>query len=343
MPKRRRRTSMSEIAIVILNWNGEVLLERYLPSVVEYSGDAKVYLADNASTDGSIAFVKENYPSVKIIQNTVNGGFAQGYNEALKHVDADIFCLLNSDVEVPEDWLEPIKKAFEQLPDAAIIQPKILDLLQPSYFEYAGAAGGFLDQLGYPFCRGRIFQALERDTGQYDDIREIFWATGACMFIKSSAFKSLKGFDEDYFAHQEEVDLCWRAKNEGHKVYYVGASKVYHLGGSTLSNMNPKKTFLNFRNSLFSITKNLPRRKAFLIIAIRLLLDGVAAMWFLFQLKISHSIAILRAHLSYYKNFRRMYKKREKANFILKYYVTKSIVWSYFVNHINKFNILVKD
>lgn len=162
---------MSEIAIVILNWNGEVLLERYLPSVVEYSGDAQVYLADNASTDGSVDFVRNNYPSVKIIQNTSNGGFAQGYNDALQLVDADIFCLLNSDVEVPENWLEPIKTAFQQLPEASIIQPKILDLLQPSHFEYAGAAGGFLDQLGYPFCRGRIFQSLEKDTGQYDDIR----------------------------------------------------------------------------------------------------------------------------------------------------------------------------
>ena len=331
------------IAIVILNWNGEVLLERYLPSVIQYSGDADIYMADNASTDGSVDFAKTNFPQIQIIQNCVNGGFAKGYNDALRSVDADIFCLLNSDVEVTENWLGPIKEAFNTIKDAAIIQPKILDLLRKEYFEYAGAAGGFIDQLGYPFCRGRIFQELEKDTGQYDDIKEIFWATGACMFVKSEVYRSLGGFDEDYFAHQEEVDLCWRAKNDGYKVYYIGASKVYHLGGSTLSNMNPKKTYLNFRNSLFSITKNLPRRKALLIIFLRLLLDAVAGIRFIFQFKFRHFFAIIKAHLNFYSKFGRMYRKREKHNFIKKYYVTRSIVWSHFVHHIKKFNILVKD
>lgn len=331
------------IAIVILNWNGEVLLERYLPSVIQYSDDADIYMADNASTDHSVDFVKTNFPQIQIIQNSVNGGFAKGYNDALRSVNADVFCLLNSDVEVTENWLEPIKDAFKTLKDAAIIQPKILDLMRKEYFEYAGAAGGFIDQLGYPFCRGRIFQELEKDTGQYDDVKEIFWATGACMFIKSEVFRSLGGFDEDYFAHQEEVDLCWRAKNAGHKVYYVGASKVYHLGGSTLSNMNPKKTYLNFRNSLFSITKNLPRRKALLIIFLRLLLDAVAGIRFIFQFKFKHCFAIIKAHLDFYTKFGRMYKKREKHNFIKKYYITKSIVWSHFVHHVKNFNILVKD
>ena len=331
------------IAIVILNWNGEVLLERYLPSVIQYSGDADIYMADNASTDGSVDFVKTNFPQIQIIQNSVNGGFAKGYNDALRSVHADIFCLLNSDVEVTENWLEPIKNGFNTIKDAAIIQPKILDLLRREYFEYAGAAGGFIDQLGYPFCRGRIFQELEKDSGQYDDIKEIFWATGACMFIKSEVYRSLGGFDEDYFAHQEEVDLCWRAKNAGHKVYYIGASKVYHLGGSTLSNMNPKKTYLNFRNSLFSITKNLPRRKALLIIFLRLLLDAVAGIRFIFQFKFKHFFAIIKAHLDFYTKFGRMYKKREKHNFIKKYYITKSIVWSHFVHHVKNFNILIKD
>lgn len=332
-----------KIAIVILNWNGEVLLESYLPSVVEHADGAEVYVADNASTDGSVAFVREHFPSVKVIQNTENGGFAKGYNDALKHVRADIFCLLNSDVEVTEGWLEPIRWVFRDIPGAAIVQPKILDLLNRDYFEYAGAGGGFLDQLGYPFCRGRIFQALERDQGQYDDVREIFWATGACMFIKNEVFQVLGGFDEAYFAHQEEVDLCWRAKNQGHKVYYTGQSKVYHLGGSTLSNMNPKKTYLNFRNSLFSIVKNLPRRKAFTIVLIRLLLDGVAAIRFLFQFKLDHVMAILKAHLSFYAQLGSMYKKREKAKFTPKYYASKSIVWSYFVHGIKKFTDLVKD
>ena len=332
-----------KLSIVILNWNGHALLEQYLPAVLKFSGDAEIVVADNASTDGSVAFVKAHYPQIKIIRNTENGGFAKGYNDALKNVDADVFCLLNSDVEVTPNWLQPIINAFENLPEAAIIQPKILDLLKKDHFEYAGAAGGYLDSYGYPFCRGRIFQALEKDEGQYNDIREIFWATGACMFIKKEIFNALGGFDEDYFAHQEEVDLCWRAQNAGYKVYYVGTSEVYHLGGSTLSNMNPKKTYLNFRNSLFSITKNLPRKQAFPIILARLILDGVAAIRFVMQFRHKHCLAILRAHLSYYRNFRKMYRKREKANFILKYYITKSIVWSHFVHHVKKFNILVKD
>lgn len=331
-----------KIAVVILNWNGELLLESYLPSVMEFSKMADIYVADNASTDKSVAFVTQNYPEIKIIRNSSNGGFAKGYNDALKHVDADVFCLLNSDVEVTEDWLAPIAKLLAQRSDIAIVQPKILDLMRRDHFEYAGAAGGFLDKLGYPLCRGRIFQALEKDEGQYDDSSEIFWATGACMFIRSEVFWELGGFDEDYFAHQEEVDLCWRAKNKGHCIFYVAESKVFHLGGSTLSNMNPKKTYLNFRNSLFSITKNLPPRKAFTVIFLRLILDGVAAMRFVFQFKFNHCFAILRAHLSFYRQFRTMYRKREKANFILKYYVVKSIVWSHFVNQITKFSILVK-
>ena len=332
-----------KIAVVILNWNGEALLERFLPSVLEYSKGTDVYVVDNASTDGSVAYVAQHYPNINIIQNSSNGGFAKGYNEGLQHVKADVYCLLNSDVEVTPDWLEPIQNTFSTQPEAAIVQPKILDLMRKDHFEYAGAAGGFLDKFGYPFCRGRIFQTIEKDEGQYADIREVFWATGACMIIKSDVFWSLGGFDEDYFAHQEEIDLCWRAQNAGHKVFYVGHSHVYHLGGSTLSNMNPKKTFLNFRNSLYSITKNLPRRQAWPIVFIRLLLDAIAALRFIFQLKFDHCFAILRAHFSFYGNFIKMYRKREKANFILKYYVATSIVWSYFVHQIKNFNILVKD
>ncbi len=334
---------MSKIAIVILNWNGKNLLEQFLPSVQEFSGTADLYLADNASTDGSIQFAKENYPNIKIIQNESNGGFAKGYNDALKQIEAEFYCLLNSDVAVTKNWLTPIENTFDKYPEIAIIQPKILDYKRKAYFEYAGAAGGFIDQLGYPFCRGRIFQALEKDKGQYDDIKEIFWASGACMFIRSSVFHSLNGFDEDYFAHQEEVDLCWRAKNQGHKIMYVGASKIYHLGGSTLGNMNPKKTFLNFRNSLYSITKNLPRKKAFPIILFRLFLDAVAGIRFIFQGKFSHCFAILKAHISFYKNLKKIYIKRERSRYMKDYYAAKFIVWSHFVNHVRKFNILVKN
>ena len=334
---------MPTIAIVILNWNGKALLQRFLPSVVKYSKGAEIYVADNASTDDSVSFVKTHYPGIEVLVNERNLGFAGGYNAALQAVDADVFCLLNSDVEVCPGWLDPVQELMASRPDIGIVQPKIRDLKDPSRFEYAGAAGGFIDLLGYPFCRGRIFQSLEIDSGQYDDVREIFWATGACMFIRKNVFRELGGFDSDYFAHQEEVDLCWRAHNHGYQVYYVGASEVLHMGGSTLSNMDPRKTYLNFRNSLFSITKNLPRKKAFPIILCRLLLDGVAAIRFLFQLKFRHVWAVLRAHLSYYRNYFKMIRKREKVRFVEKYYETTSIVWSYYVRRIRTFSILVKD
>lgn len=332
-----------KVAIVILNWNGKALLERFLPTVIAHSDNADIYVVDNASEDDSVAFVTNEYPQIGIVQNSTNGGFAKGYNDGLQTIDADIYCLLNSDVEVAPNWLDSVLKTFKDVPEAAIIQPKILDLNRREYFEYAGAAGGFIDMLGYPFCRGRIFQALEKDQGQYNDTKEVFWATGACMFIKSDVFKFLNGFDEDYFAHQEEIDLCWRAKNAGHKVYYVGESHVYHLGGSTLKNMDPKKTFLNFRNSLYSITKNLPGKRALSIIILRLLLDGIAGLRFVFQFKFNHCLAIIKAHISFYVNFRRIYGKREKANFLQKYYSTTSIVWSHFVHQVKNFNILVKD
>lgn len=334
---------MSKIAIVILNWNGKSLLERFVPQVLKHSLDAKVYVADNASNDDSVPFLQYNFPEVNVIQLPSNLGFAGGYNEALKEVPEDIFCLLNSDVEVTPNWLKPVVELFDNRPEIGIIQPKIKNLLKPDYFEYAGAAGGFLDRFGYPFCRGRIFQSLEKDTGQYNDITEIFWATGACMFIRREIFTHLGGFDKDYFAHQEEVDLCWRAQNIGFRVFYSGLSTVYHLGGSTLSNMNPRKTYLNFRNSLFSITKNLPDNIGLPIIFSRLLLDGLAGLRFLIQGKGKHALAIIHAHLSFYKMYKTMRAKRTKSLERKKYYATKSIVWSFFVNHIDNFNNLAKD
>lgn len=334
---------MLKIAVVILNWNGEALLKKFLPSVTEFSKEADIYVADNASTDGSIDFVKKRYPHISIIQNSANGGYAKGYNDALPQVNADIFCLLNSDVEVTKDWLLPVLKEFEDNPLAAIVQPKILDFKNKTCFEYAGAAGGFIDKFGYPFCRGRIFNELEEDNGQYNDIKEIFWATGACLFIKKEVFGKLKGFDEDYFAHQEEIDLCWRAKNKGYKVFYVGNSEVYHVGGSTLSSMNPQKNFLNFRNSLYSLVKNLPSSKVVQIVLLRLVLDGLAGLFFIFQGRFKHFWAILRAHFSFYRNFSSMYQKRGKAYFTGDYYATKSIVWAYYINHVKIFNNLVKD
>jgi GT2 family glycosyltransferase len=323
---------LKKIAVVILNWNGVKLLEQFLPSVVQYSNEATIYVADNASTDNSIAFVKENFPMVKIIKNGSNFGFAQGYNEALEFVKEDYYALVNSDIEVTENWLQPIIETFENESQTAIIQPKILDFKNKEYFEYAGAAGGFIDQYGYPFCRGRIFETLEKDKGQYDDNCEIFWASGACFFIRNSVYKELNGFDADFFAHQEEIDLCWRAFNKNHIIKYNGKSTVYHVGGATLQQGNPKKTFLNFRNSLLMLTKNLPKQSLFKVLFIRLVLDGIAGIQFLFKGKFAHCTAIIKAHFSFYSLFSKNYKKRANLQ-IKKYYKLKSIVYTYYINN----------
>ena len=247
-----------ETAIVILNWNGKKLLEQFLPSIVNFSSElAEIYVADNASTDSSIGYIKEHFPEVHIVKNTTNGGYAKGYNDALKNIDADIYCLINSDIEVTENWIPPILDVFNKEKNTAIIQPKILDFKARDTFEYAGAGGGFIDLYGYPYCRGRVFNHLEQDTKQFNDVAEIFWASGACFFIRSKIYHQLNGFDEDYFAHQEEVDLCWRAQNEGFDVKYVGGATVYHVGGATLQETNPQKTFLNFRFLNFYIINEL--------------------------------------------------------------------------------------
>ncbi len=319
-----------KIAVVILNWNGIKLLEQFLPSIVKHSPEADIYVADNASTDDSIEFVTTNLPSVHIIKNKSNFGFAKGYNEALKHIDAEIFTLLNSDIEVTENWLQSIIETFKKEPKTAIIQPKILDFKRKEYFEYAGAAGGFTDKYGFMFCRGRIFETLEKDNGQYDDNCEIFWASGACFFIRGSVYHELKGFDDDFFAHQEEIDLCWRAFNKGHQIKYNSQSTVYHVGGATLQQGNPKKTFLNFRNSLLMLVKNLPKNQLFQVILIRLVLDGIAAIKFLTQGKAKHLLAVLKAHFAFYWLFCKQYKKRDGFQ-TKKYYKTKSIIYLYFI------------
>lgn len=319
-----------KIAVVILNWNGQKLLEQFLPAVMAFSEEANIYVADNASTDDSVHYIKENFPEITIIENSENGGYAKGYNDALKQVEEDIYCLLNSDVEVTENWLESILEEFENNPETAIIQPKILDYKNKAYFEYAGAAGGFIDKYGYPFCRGRVFNTLEKDNKQYNDKANIFWASGACFFIRKSVFKNLGGFDESFFAHMEEIDLCWRAFNQDLKTVYIGTSTVYHVGGATLKNTNPKKTYLNFRNSLFTITKNASGNLFFLIFT-RLLLDGLASIMFLFTLKFQHILAVLKAHLSFYKNLPDLLKKRAVLHQKAGYFQTKSIVWDYYI------------
>lgn len=320
-----------KIAIVILNWNGKKLLEQFLPSVIKHSEEAAIYVADNASTDDSIDFLKSSHPSIKRIRNSENGGYAKGYNEALKDLNEDVFCLLNSDVEVSPNWLKPIIKTFKTELQTAIIQPKILDFKRKDYFEYAGGAGGFIDKYGYPYCRGRIFNTLEKDIGQYDDTRDIFWASGACMFIRRNVFRTLKGLDEHFFAHMEEIDLCWRAKNSGYNIKYVSNSKVFHVGGATLNSTNPKKTFLNFRNSLFALTKNAKGALVFIILT-RLFLDGIAGLKFLLEFKPMHTLAVIKAHFSFYKHLDRLLKFRKSNPNRVNYYQRKSIVFDYFVN-----------
>ena len=328
------------IAIVILNWNGKKLLEQFLPSVIKFSDEASIYVADNASTDDSIKFIATNYPEVNIIQNKENGGYAKGYNDALKNLKEDIFCLLNNDIEVTEGWLTPIFEHFNNLSkNDAIVQPKILDYKNKSKFEYAGAAGGFIDKYGYPYCRGRIFNSIEEDNNQYNKKDDIFWASGACLFIKSSVFKDLKGFDESYFAHMEEIDLCWRAQNLGYSVKYIPESTVYHVGGATLENSNPQKTYLNFRNSLYTLVKN---AKGFILalVLVRLILDGIAGIKFLFEFKPKHTFAIIKAHFAFYRRLPKLLNHRKFNNPSVKYYEKRSIVFSYFVKNKTTFNSL---
>lgn len=321
-----------KIAVVILNWNGAKLLEQFLPSIVLFSKEATIYVADNASSDESIEVVKDKFPSVRIIQNDKNYGFAKGYNLALQNVEEEYYALVNSDVEVTENWLAPILSIFDTEPNTAIIQPKILDFKNKEFFEYAGAAGGFIDKYGYPFCRGRIFDSIEKDNHQYNDLAKIFWASGACFFIRKDVFRKLNCFDDDFFAHQEEIDLCWRAFNLGYMTKYTYKTVIYHVGGATLNEGNPQKTFLNFRNSLLMLLKNLPKKQLFSIIIIRLLLDGLAGIQFIVKGKLKHCFAIVRAHYSFFGLIFKNLKKRsnsQKTN----YYATKSIVYRYFVKN----------
>jgi GT2 family glycosyltransferase len=312
------------IAVVILNWNGKDLLENFLPSVVSYSNEANIYVIDNASTDDSIDFLRQNYPQIKIVQLDKNYGYAGGYNRGLKQIDADIYALVNSDLEVTKDWLKPIISEFNSNTKTAIIQPKIKDYKDKKMFEYAGAAGGFIDMFGYPYCDGRMLFNVEEDLGQYDKNKNIFWASGACLFIRASVFNDLNGFDESFFAHQEEIDLCWRALHQEHQITYVHKSTVYHLGGASLDNQNPFKTYLNFRNNLLMLLKNLPASLILPIIFIRLLLDGLAGIVFLFQGKPKHTWAIVKAHFGFYKRVANTLKKRPKKP-IDKYYQRFSI------------------
>jgi len=318
------------VAIAILNWNGKSWLEKFLPSVIENSKEAEIYVIDNASTDDSIQFLTSNFPSIKIIQNQSNSGFAKGYNEGLKSIKADIYCLLNSDVEVTENWISPITKLFFEDQNIAAIQPKILDYNQKNKFEFAGAGGGLIDNLGYPYCRGRVFDDIETDNGQYDDETEIFWASGCSLFIRSEDFWNMNGFDERFFAHQEEIDLCWRLKNAGRKIYYTGKSIVYHVGGGTLNKQNPRKTFLNFRNNLTMLVKNLPVYQVVPVIFTRLVLDGFAGLYFGYKNGWSHLGAILKAHFGFYAAIPQSLKLRQTHQ-VKNYYQSKWLIFKHFL------------
>ena len=331
---------MKKMAVVILNWNGKDLLEKFLPSVMQYSDLATIYVIDNASTDESQGYLQTYFPEIQIIQNDDNYGFARGYNVGLQNIQEDYLALVNSDIEVTEGWVQPIIEIFETSNDICIIQPKILDYKRKTHFEYAGAAGGFIDKYGYPFCRGRIFDSVEEDKGQYDDESQIFWASGACFFIRNKTFKTLQGFDEDFFAHQEEIDLCWRAFNENCKIMYTYKSTVYHLGGATLDAGNPRKTFLNFRNSLAMLVKNVPTKKVAWIIFVRLILDGVAFFKFIIDGKSAHAFSILKAHYYFYFHLFQNLKKR-KLTFRDDYFIINSIVCKYFVHSKKDFKNLL--
>ena len=303
------------LAVAILNYNGKHWLEAFLHQVCMHSQElAKVYVIDNASTDGSVEYLKSEHPNVICIRNEENSGYTGGYNFGVEKIKEEFIVLLNSDVEVRKGWLQPIANAFQNQPKLAALQPKILDYKRKNHFEYAGGAGGFMDNWGYPFCRGRIFHVLEEDTGQYNQAIPIFWASGACIAVRRSAFWEVGGLDTLFFAHFEEIDLCWRLQRAGYIVAYEPNSTVYHVGGGTLNHGNPRKTFYNFRNNLFVLFKNLPKRWLLPVIVFRLLLDGLAGLLFLVQQKPLHTWAVVRAHFSFYKHFSRLKKARKKLS-----------------------------
>lgn len=318
-----------KIAIAVLNWNGVELMQKFLPSVIKHSENAKIYVIDNASNDGSVFWLQMNYPEIELIVLDKNYGYAGGYNKGIAKISEPIVCCLNSDVEVTPNWLNSILALFDSDKNIVAVQPKIKDYNRKTHFEYAGAAGGYIDAFGYPFCRGRIFEKIEEDYGQYNKNYPIFWASGACFFVKKEAFEKTGGFDERFFAHQEEIDLCWRFQNDGHQIYYCGESEVFHLGGATLSNSNPQKTYLNFRNNLAMLVKNLPLLAIIWIIPIRLVLDGVAGVAYLFKQKPKHTWSIVRAHFAFYRLIHKMFKSRQPKQ-LRNYYESFSVLKIFF-------------
>lgn len=330
------------VAVVILNWNGKVFLERFLPSVTKTNySNLQLVVADNGSTDGSIVFLQTHFPQVNIIDNQHNYGFAEGYNRALSHLTADYFVLLNSDVEVPENWIKPVIDLMQSDNRIAVAQPKIKWQQDKTMFEYAGAAGGFIDSYGFTFCRGRVFNHLEEDKGQYNKNTTIFWASGAAFFIKSKIWKEIGGLDPDLFAHMEEIDLCWRLKNKGYQIVCCSGAEVYHVGGGTLNANNPFKNYLNFRNNLIIMQKNLPFGQALIKIFIRLWFDLAAWFQCAFKGQFAFAFSINKAHFQFFKHFFKTAKKRKAPQISLRQHqgaYKGSVVWEYFFNKKRKYS-----
>jgi hypothetical protein len=337
--------SPTKIAIVILNWNGAKLLQQFLPSVIEFSQDesTQIIVADNGSTDDSLSILRNKFPEVSILDLEQNFGFARGYNEALKRIEADYFVILNSDVEVTAHWLMSPIRLMESDKTIAAVQPKILSYLNRTQFEYAGAAGGFIDQYGYPFCRGRIFDEVEEDKGQYDTITDVFWATGACIFVRRDLFHEIGGFDADFWAHMEEIDLCWRLKNKGYRIVYTPESTIYHLGGGSLAYDNPRKLYLNFRNNLWLLYKNLPTSQLLSILLARMILDFVAAVKLLGEFNFNGIKSVLKAHLHFYRSLPALKRKRKLVERDKQFIkpegmLCKSIVFQYYIKNKKRFS-----
>jgi GT2 family glycosyltransferase len=338
-------SAMPLVAIVILNWNGKKYLAQFLPSVIKSTySNKKIIVADNASTDDSVLFLRDNYPTVEILQHTSNEGFANGYNTALRQVKAEYYVLLNSDVEVTPGWIEPIITLMEADKKIAACQPKILNYNNKTQFEYAGACGGWMDSLGYPFSRGRVFDDCETDAGQYDQVQPCFWASGASLFVRAAVYHELNGLDAYFFAHQEEIDLCWRMQLAGYSIYVQPASVVYHVGGGTLPKGNNRKTYLNFRNNLIMLYKNLPMPEAFFKIWFRLLLDAIAAWKALLSGNGGYFFSVIKAHVQFVKwllfNQKQSLIPPNKKTALPGWY-NGSVVWDYFIRKKKKFSEIV--
>jgi GT2 family glycosyltransferase len=335
---------MSNVAVVILNFNGEKLLQQFLPSVIRYSRGTRIVVADNGSSDNSVHILNSIFPQVEVLQLDQNYGFCGGYNRALKQISSEYYVLLNSDIEVTEGWIEPVISLLQSDPAIAAVQPKVLSWHSKNLFEYAGAGGGFIDSLGYPFCRGRLFNSVEQDNHQYDDTRQIFWASGACLFIRSSVYQKFNGLDEDFFAHMEEIDLCWKINRTTDKVYYCGSSSVYHVGAGTLSYESPGKTFLNFRNGLTLIYKHLDTGELMWKFPLRILLDWAASGLFFIQGKSRNALSIYKAHYHFFREFRRNKQKRDAIRGKFPQYSRKNVykglaLLSYFLKGRDKLKV----